>query len=180
MEIYLNKRNIRKDILKINDDKYFDNYEQLYPDEPINLTKGTPKYNTKKTQLILKEELIKLETIVKENNMEDDFKNNIQVELEAKIRDKINNIFDNSLNLKKTREDLFYIFNFKLDNTEDNFYTIKNNPEGGIITIGSNAQNLHNFKISIEKHSNIYYLIIGFIGYNNNIKIPLKKIKNTY
>ena len=74
LEIYLNKRNIRKDILKINDDKYFDNYEQLYPDEPINLTKGTPKYNTKKTQLILKEELIKLETIVKENNMEDDLK----------------------------------------------------------------------------------------------------------
>ena len=162
LEIYLYKKDIRKDLLKIDDSLYRMKYEELYPSETINL----------------REELIKLQTIVTENNMENYFKNNMQTELEGVIRDKINYIFDNSLNLKKTREDLFYIFNLKLDNTEDRFYILKNNPEGGIITIGSNAHNLHNFKISIEKNGNIYYLIIGFIGYNNNIKIPLKKIKN--
>ena len=110
--------------------------------------------------------------------MENYFKDNMNVELKSVIRDRISSIFDDSLNLKKTRMALFNIFNLELDNTEDDFYTLKNNPEGGIITIGNNAKNIHNFKISVEKHSNIYYLIIGFVGYNNNIKIPLKNIKN--
>ena len=86
----------------------------------------------------------------------------------------LDNILSKSTNIENTIKNLHYMLNIK-DITKTKYY---NDPTGGIITIGNNILNKHNFIINIDKNNKEFYLNIGFVEYNNNIRIPLNNIKS--
>ena len=89
-------------------------------------------------------------------------------------------IFKKSPDIENIIENIQYIFNIKKYTSPKYYYS---NPIGDILTIGNNILNKHNFIIKIHQKmgtgtEKVYILTIGFIGYTNNIEIPLNNIKN--
>jgi len=92
----------------------------------------------------------------------------------------LDKIFKKTPDIEKTIEYIQYIFNIKKYTSPKYYYS---NPIGDILTIGNNILNKHNFIIKIHQKmgtgtEKVYILTIGFIGYTNNIEIPLNNIKN--